>query len=387
MRFTARTDFGSGESPYGEALRSARQSGRALLDLTVSNPTQCGFNYPADVILSALGQPEGLRYAADPMGALQARQAIAHRYSVDADRVMLTASTSEAYGYLLRLLCEPGDEVLVPSPSYPLFDLLARLHDVHLVAYPLVYHDGWQVDTAALERAITPRTRAIVVVHPNNPTGHFCSAVDRAAIYDIAQRHSLAVAVDEVFLEYPVEAATGQASFAAHSASVLTFVLGGLSKLLAMPGMKVAWTIVCGPAGDQKAALERLEVIADTFLSVATPQQLALPHWLALQGAIQPQIARRVRHNLAALDIVIAGTAVSRLQVQGGWTVVLRVPALEPDVDTCIRLMQAGVVVHPGSLYGFAERGWIVMSLLPEASVFLRGAELVVEGVTENPTR
>jgi aspartate/methionine/tyrosine aminotransferase len=308
-----------------------------------------------------------------------AREVVAGLYAehygaaVSADNVVLTASTSEAYGYLLRLLCEPGDAILVPSPSYPLFDLLARLHDVDLVPYPLVYHDGWQIDPASLAAAVTPRTRAIVTIHPNNPTGHYCSASDRAALYSVAREHDLALIVDEVFLDYAVEA-DGEATLAASDPPVLTLVLGGLSKLLALPQMKLAWTIVCGPPTAVAAAMHRLEVIADTFLSVATPPQLALPQWLSHRAIIQTQIKSRVTSNLRALDQVIGGSVVSRLKMEGGWAVVLRIPATCNDHEFATRLLEErGVGVHPGSFYGFPGSGWLVISLLPEPHIFHSG--------------
>jgi aspartate/methionine/tyrosine aminotransferase len=383
MRFAERCAFDNGVSAYGAALAKARAAG-GLLDLTVSNPTRCGFAYPAEALLRPLGDPAVLQYAADPLGMRSAREAVAGLYreaygaEIAAERVLLSASTSEAYSFLLRLLCDPGDAILVPSPSYPLFDLLARLHDVELVPYPLVYHDGWQIDPASLEAAVTERTRAIVAIHPNNPTGHFCGETDRSVLFEVAERYGLPLIVDEVFLDYPVESA-GAKSFAVGGGPVPVFVLGGLSKLLALPQMKLSWTVVAGPEREADEAMERLEVIADTFLSVATPPQIALPVWLGLRQGIQAQIAERVRRNLAALDRAVAGTAVSRLRVEGGWAAVLRVPATGPDVEMAVRLIQAvGVAVHPGSFYGFASSGWLVVSLLPEATAFHAGLSRLV---------
>jgi aspartate/methionine/tyrosine aminotransferase len=384
MLFSDRSAFGGGVSSFGLALEAARARG-GLLDLTVSNPTRCGFQYSAEALLSPLADPAALHYAADPLGALSAREAVSQLYrdaygaEVSPERILLTASTSESYSYLLRLLCNPGDAILVPSPSYPLFDLLTRLHDVELVPYPLVYHDGWQIDPASLDAAVTPRTRAIVVIHPNNPTGHFCSVADRAALYETAERHGLPLIVDEVFLDYPLEEERG-VSFAVESASrVLTFTMGGLSKLLALPQMKVAWTAVTGPSALQEEAIERLEVIADTFLSVATPQQVALPVWLRGRHTIQGEIKDRLNANLAALDAAIGGTVINRLRVDAGWAAVLRVPAMERDEALAVRLMEeAGVVAHPGSLFGFPEHGWLVVSLLIPTAVFAEGVARIV---------
>ena len=392
MKFAERTDFGNAESGYGTALREARARG-GLIDLTVSNPTRCNFHYAADRLLPPLADPRALQYDADPLGMQSAREAISSLYreaygaEVPADRLLLTGSTSEAYSYLLRLFCEPGDAILVPSPSYPLFDLLARLHDVRLLPYPLVYHDGWQIDPASLAAAVTPRTRALIAIHPNNPTGHYCSSADRGALVALAREHDLPLIVDEVFLDYRIEGEgqddAGCPTFAKlrsdesdSEAGILTFVLGGLSKLLALPQMKLAWTAVCGPAAQVIAAMHRLEIIADTFLSVATPSQIALPSWLDERSGMQQQILAGVRTNLSTLDSMAKGSPISRLRVEGGWTAVLRVPALEPDIDLATRLLrQHDLAVHPGSFYGFPERGWLVISLLPQGTHFAEGIE------------
>ena len=379
MHYAARSEFGQQATAYGQALQAARDRG-SLLDLTVSNPSRCGFHF-LESLLPPLSRPEALQYDPHPLGMRRAREAVAGMYregtgvEVTPEHILLTGSTSEAYSYLLRLFCEPGDAILVPSPSYPLFDLLARLHDAELHTYPLVYHDGWQIDPASLDAAVTVRTRALVVIHPNNPTGHYCSATDREALLQCARRHGLPLIVDEVFWEYPVE---GRAACSFVSAPeedpVLTFVLGGLSKLLCLPQMKLAWTVVCGAESDVSEAMERLEVIADTFLSVATPPQLALPDWLASGPEIRRQVDARVRANLLWLDGVMAGTAVSRLRVEAGWTVVLRVPALEPDDDLATRLLRdSGTAVHSGSFYGFPARGWLVVSLLTPRDTFAAG--------------
>ncbi|SDF18224.1 Aspartate/methionine/tyrosine aminotransferase [Terriglobus roseus] len=377
MHFASRTEFGYELSPFGDALQRAKQHSE-FIDLTVSNPTRCRFDYSA-IPLNTLASEASLHYDANALGMLSARIAVAGLYSgIDAERILLTASTSEAYGFLFKLLCEPGDAILVPSPSYPLFDLLARLHDVELIKYPLVYHDGWQIDPASLEAAVTERTRAIIAIHPNNPTGHYCSGMDRAVLDDVAQRYGLPLIVDEVFLDYSVE--DSAPSFAKADAPVLTFVMGGLSKLLALPQMKLAWTVVCGSDQEVTNALQRLEIITDTFLSVATPVQAALPAWLSVRAQIQQQILERVTANLIALDNLIRGTVVSRLRVEGGWCVVLRVPAVMDDVALAISLLdQAHVAVHPGSFYGFPSKGWLVVSLLGNPAQFAEGLQRMLQ--------
>lgn len=384
MHFAARTSFDPEPTAYSAALSAARSRG-PVLDLTVSNPTRCGFDFPAAVV-EALSHPAVLQYDPDPAGMRTARDAVSAMYAerhgaqISTEDILLTASTSESYSYLLRLFCEPGDAVLVPFPSYPLFDLLGALHDVELRPYTLLRHDGWRVDINSLRAAVTPRTRALVVIHPNNPTGHFCSEEDRDYLLAFAREHELPLIVDEVFLEYGLE---GNApSFlvkrsalepASGGEKVLTVVLGGISKLLCLPQMKLGWMALQGPRDLVTTARSRLEIIADTFLSVGTLPQIALPTWLRQQRPIAAQVQERTLGNLAHLDRVLPGTAVSRLRVEAGWTVVLRVPSLGSDEALAVQLLeQYGVALHPGSLYGFGG-GWLVCSLLPRPEEFRRG--------------
>ena len=359
QRWAARTEFGDGVHPLAEAVAQARAAGVPLIDLTVSNPTRCGFRYDAEAIFA------GLDAAVSP------------------DRLLLTGSTSEAYGYLLRLLCDADDEILVPQPSYPLFDLLAWLNDVRLQPYPLLRHDGWRIDLDALRRTVSPRTRAIVLVHPNNPTGHTVDAEERRQVAALAAEFGLAMIVDEVFLDFAVEGHAPR-SFAAGDTPVLTFVLSGLSKVLALPQMKLAWIVVCGPAGACDEAMRRLEFIADTFLSPNAPVQHAVGHWMALAAPMQAQILERVRANLRSLDGVLAKQALcSRLPVQAGWCVVLRVPATVADEELALLLLQQKrIVVHPGSFYGLLARGWLILSLLPPVNAFEEGVDALMNGVS-----
>jgi aspartate/methionine/tyrosine aminotransferase len=376
-RFSARTGWDVGESGFAAAIREARAAGRGLVDLTVSNPTVCGFEYDSAAILGALGGAGALTYDPDPRGMRSAREAVAGYYAehgaeVDPDAVVLTTSTSEGYGYLFRLLCDAGDEVLVAQPSYPLFDFLADLEDVRLRAYPLFYDYGWWIDFAELEQRIGPRTRAIVVVHPNNPTGHATGAVERARLEEICARHGLSLIVDEVFLDYPL-GATRVESFAVGAHPVLTFVLSGMSKIAGLPQMKVGWIVGLGPEEVRRQAMGRLEVVADTFLSMSAPVQLALPVWLAGRAGIQGQIRERVRGNLrAAME-----SGVEVLQVEAGWSAILRLPQRSGGEVAEDLLREAGVVVHPGSFYGIGEAGRVVVSLLGSAGEFRVGMERV----------
>jgi len=350
-----------------------------MCDLTASNPTRCGFDYDAEAILGALRSPAALDYDPNPKGLLRAREAVtayyaAHEAAVGPEHIFLTTSTSEAYSFLFRLLCDPGDEVLIAEPSYPLFDFLADLEDVRLVAYPLFYDYGWHLDPAALRERITSRTRAIVVVHPNNPTGHYTKAPERALLEEICAEFGLALIVDEVFLDYPLEGAA-EPSFSAGEHPVLSFVLSGLSKVSGLPQMKAAWVGCFGPGPILAGALGRLEVIADTFLSMNAPVQWAMPAWLAGRESIQEQIRARTRENLLALDAVFpAGSLAGRLVAEAGWYAVLRIPAVATDEETVLRLLgEYGVAVHSGDFFGLSDSGWLVVSLLASSRDFSIG--------------
>jgi alanine-synthesizing transaminase len=386
-RFSTRTQWESAEDVYTLALREARAAGKPLIDLTASNPTTCGFAFDAEKLLAPLSNPAALVYDPDPRGMISAREAVAQYYAdhgatVSPDDIILTTSTSEAYSYLFRLLCDPGDEVLIPQPSYPLFDLLAGLENVALKPYPLFYDHGWHIDPAELERSITPRTRAILFVHPNNPTGNYASENEKIELAAICGRHGLALIVDEVFLDYAISDRAETVSFTvqnpAQKSSILTFVLSGMSKIAALPQMKASWLVCHGPKDLQAAALTRLEVIADTFLSMNAPIQLALPSWLQAREPIQQQIRTRVRENFAAVQ----AAGLEYLEWQAGWCLVLRVPASEDDLALAARLVQeAGVIVHPGSFYGMAPAGRLTVSLLLEPKTFQRGIGCLAEAI------
>jgi alanine-synthesizing transaminase len=368
------------ESGFAAAIREARAAGRELIDLTVSNPTVCGFEYDAEAILRPLGNVGALTYDPDPRGMRSAREAVAEYYGdhgadVDPDEVVLTTSTSEGYGFLFRLLCDANDEVLVAQPSYPLFDFLADLEDVRLKSYPLFYDQGWWIDFAELEKRIGPRTKAVVVVNPNNPTGHATGIAERQRLEEICVRRGLAVIVDEVFLDYPLTEQRLR-SFAVGPHPVLTFCLSGMSKIAGLPQMKAGWIVGLGPEAERSQAMGRLEVIADTFLSMNAPVQGALPRWLAGRKAIQGQILERLRQNLGAAQ----GSGVEVLQVEGGWSAILRLPQMGEDDLAERLLLEVGVLVHPGSFYGIPELGRVVISLLGPEGEFREGLERVVHG-------
>lgn len=366
--------------------------GLPILDLTASNPTQCGFHYDTQLLADLAS--EGARlYDPDPRGMRLARAAVSayyadHGATVDEAQVVLTTSTSEGYSWLFRLLCDPGDAVLIAQPSYPLFDLLATIDDVVLNPYALLYdpagEHGWSLDFHALREQITPRTRAILVVHPNNPTGHYTTAAEQGALMELCHELGLALIVDEVFLDYPLSGRETEAtrSFATGDSSALTFVLSGLSKVAALPQMKASWIVCLGPEAIRREAMRRLEIIADTFLSMNAPVQHAMPGWLSGRGAIQQEIRERVQQNLAALDRALTNQhSVARLACDGGWYATLRTPPFTTDETLAIRLMEErGVAVHPGSFFGFREPNRLVVSLLRTVDVFAEGIAAVIAG-------
>ena len=380
MRFSERSNWNTEESDLSRAHRERSQAGLPIADLTASNPTRCGFNYDAEV-LTSLTDSRALDYDPQPRGLLLARGAVCayyadHGVTVALEQVVLTTSTSEAYSFLFRLLCDPGGEILVPQPGYPLFDFLAVLDDVRLRAVPLVYDHGWQIDPEEFRRAITPATRAIVLVHPNNPTGHFTKSWEARELGKLCREFDLALIVDEVFLDYAFAGVSE--SFTSGLDEVPVFVVSGLSKIVGLPQMKAAWIVATGPERD--GALDRLEVIADTFLSMNAPVQWALPEWLAGRGAMQRQIRDRTRANLAELDRQLERQeTVRRLEVEGGWYAVLRIAALQPDELTVRELLEPGVWVHPGYFFGLPESGWLVLSLLAPEWEFSAGVTILVD--------
>jgi alanine-synthesizing transaminase len=394
MRFSQRTNWNSEESKLSRAHRERLRSGLPIADLTASNPTRCGFVYDQN-LLAALTDPRALDYDPQPLGLDAARAAICryyadHHASVPPEQIVLTTSTSEAYSYLFRLLCDPGEEILVLQPGYPLFDFLAVLDDVGLKAAPLVYDHGWQIDPEGLRRAISPRTRAIVIVHPNNPTGHFTKLWEAKELAALCREFGLSLIVDEVFLDYPLHQAESPASFAAGLEDVPVFVVGGLSKICGLPQMKAAWIVAAAstPKPVLEPALDRLEVIADTFLSTNAPVQWALPQWLAGRHDIQHQILTRLWANLVELDRQLAPhDAARRLDVEGGWYTVLRIPALQPDETTVRELLDRGVWIHPGYFFGMPESGWLVVSLLTPEAEFREGVTILLNYLSKHHFR
>jgi alanine-synthesizing transaminase len=385
MRFSRRTGWNTEESDLARAHRRRVEAGLPIADLTASNPTRCGFDFSPD-LLQALTDTRAFDYDPQPRGLPAAREAVCayykeHGVGLDPAQIVLTTSTSEAYSFLFRLVCDPGSEILVPQPGYPLFDYLAVLDDVRVRPAPLVYDHGWQIDPEGLRRAITPQTRAIVLVHPNNPTGHFTKPWEAEELGRLCREFELSLIVDEVFLDYSL--GENSSSFAAGLEGLPVFVVSGLSKIAGLPQMKAAWIVATGP--ERAAALDRLEVIADTFLSMNAPVQWALPRWLEGRRAIQKQIRERTAANLAELDRQLAALpVVNRLKVEGGWYAVLRVPAIRPDEETVLALLDAGVWVHPGYFFGLPNSGWLVVSLLGPEREFSTGVTGLIESLGMN---
>jgi aspartate/methionine/tyrosine aminotransferase len=372
------------------AIAGKRRAGVPILDLTESNPTRAGVTYPAD-LLAPLGHPRALDYDPQPLGLWSARAAVAADFRrrgtvISADRVALTSSTSEAYALLFKLLCNAGDNVLVPHPSYPLFDHLTGLESVEAVPYSLEYHGSWRVDVDSIRRAATGRTRAILIVSPNNPTGSFLHRDDLAAINALALQHGWAIIGDEVFADYPLDAAP-HAAHVLSGASVVTFSLGGLSKSAGLPQVKLGWIGIGGPSHQVDQVLRAYEIVADTYLSVSTPVQAAAADLIERGAAIRAQILSRVRRNLDSLRKIAAGhPAVEVLRVEGGWTATIKVPQLRTEEALVLELLeQDNVLLHPGYFFDFDREAFIIVSLLVEPDGFDRGVGCALRRATEAP--
>lgn len=377
--FSQRTNWKLTRNKYTEAVEETRALAQPIIDLTVSNPTQCRFHYDSERILNAFRNPKALSYEPEAKGLPAAREEVVRYYkedhglTVDPEAVLLTTSTSEAYSHVFRLLCNAHDEILVPRPSYPLFDFLGDLQDICLIPYSLEYAHGWFVDFHSLIRALTPRTRAVLLVHPNNPTGSYVHAEERNRLNELCRERGLALIVDEVFLDYGLSDAHPH-SFVTNE-ECLTFTLSGLSKIAALPQMKVAWVIASGPETEKKAALERLEIIADTYLSLNSPTQWAFAELLEQRNSVRPQVLQRVRENWNCLQAAVRkANECELLDVEGGWYAVLRVRSEWTDEELAIELLRkTHTLVHPGHFYDFAEDGNIVLSLITPTQDFRRG--------------
>jgi len=374
--FSSRLRWDAPSNPLTQLLAEKRGAGARILDLTESNPTRAGFVYPHEQILAALAGPGALRYEPDPRGILPAREAVSEYYAkrgvaVDPARILLTASTSEAYSYIFKLLCDPSDEILVPRPSYPLFEYLAAVESVRVKQYPLRYDGGWHIDFPALATAIHARTKAIVIVNPNNPTGSYLKREEWARLKQLG----VPVVSDEVFSDFAFAPDASRVATLAEPQSVLTFAMSGLSKIAGLPQMKLGWIVAGGPR--HEAALEGLEWIADTFLSVGTPVQHALPELLRASVEIRAQIQERTAANLALLRASLDKSAPAHvLAVEGGWYATLQVPRTRTEQQWALDLLaQDEVLVQPGFFYDFESEAYLILSLLTAPDTFRDGIQ------------
>ena len=394
--FSARLDWDRSENALAQRERERRAAGEPIIDLTESNPTRVSLPYPTEALREALGAGAMHGYDPAPFGLASAREAVARGYravagSIDAGQIVVTASSSESYALLFKLLCDPGDAVLVPEPSYPLFDYLAHLEGVRPIGYRLIYDGDWHIDfdSLAAARASGGRVRAVVVVNPNNPTGSYVADSDLARLAEVAAAADLAVISDEVFADYRfADALAPSAPCLAAAPTIttraLTFSLGGLSKASGLPHLKLGWIAVAGPRQLTHDALSRLELINDTYLSAAGPVQRALPRLLDLGAGVRAAIQDRVSRNRSRLLAVLRpGSPCTCLNTQGGWTAILRVPDLSGDGGSDERwalrlLVEDGVLVHPGYLFDMPSGAYLVVSLLPEPDAFDRGIAAIV---------
>ncbi len=387
--FSSRLNWDLRPNRISALLDSRRRAGAPILDLTESNPTHAGLSYPASELLAALGDLRSLRYEPSPAGAAEAREAVSAYYaargaSVAPGRIVLTASTSEAYGWLFKLLADPGDEVLVPRPSYPLFEFLGHLESARMIEYPLVYDGDWRIDFSTLAAALTSRTRAIVVVNPNNPTGSFLKSAELDRLVALAAKHGLAIISDEVFADYTLAPDPDRVSTLAPVTGALAFSLSGLSKIAGLPQLKLGWIVVAGPDELRAAALSRLELIADTYLSVSAPAQCGAARLLEVGANVREQISARTRQNLEWLRAAVAGSAAGVLKVEGGWYATLEVPRTRGEEEWALELLDRdAVLVQPGFFYDFEREAFLVVSLLTPPEVFREGAGRLLARVSE----
>jgi alanine-synthesizing transaminase len=370
-------------------LEEKKRAGARILDLTESNPTRAGFDYPSEEVLGPLAQAQAMLYEPEPRGLPVAREAVAGYYAergfdVDPERIHLTASTSEAYSFLFKLLADHGESVLVPQPSYPLFEFLAALEGVELRPYELhyVHAAGWSIDFDSIERAVAPSARAIILVSPNNPTGSFIKLREVERLNAICARHDLALIADEVFGDYGFEGDDRRAESLVSNKSALTFVMSGLSKILALPQMKLGWIVTNGPARLREEAIRRLDFIADTFLSVSAPIQHSAPAWLRLRESIQRQILNRVRSNLAWLRDATAESPLRSLNVEGGWYATLELPRQFSEEEWAMALLEEDdTLAHPGYFFDFQREAFLILSLLPRDEIFREAAGRILTRV------
>ena len=375
--FSSRTKWNMVPNQLSDLVTAKRARGEIIIDLTESNPTLCNFLYPGKEILSAIANESSLSYQPDPRGLPATRKVIADYYAtlgvtVEPENIVLTASTSEAYSFLFKLLCNVNDEVIVPQPSYPLFEYLCQLNDVGFRHYSLAYDGEWHIDFESFQSAFTNRTRAIVLVHPNNPTGSYIKQNEFERVCAFATEHQCAIITDEVFGPYDFSSDIHRANILTSNVSVLSFSLNGISKLLGLPQFKLSWIVVRGNSQQTEEALNRLDIIADTFLSVNTPAQVALPKLLEFSSSIKEQIRQRVISNFYLLQKEFAGSHITIFHVEGGWYAILQFPQFHRDDEWAVEILQhQNILVYPGLFFDIEQKSCIVISLLPSSKLFV----------------
>ena len=386
--FSQRTGWSLSSNQLIARLTTLQNEGKPIIDLTESNPTRCGISYPQDEILSVFHDTKNIIYEPSSQGIVEARRAICGYYKeksfdISSERIFLTASTSEGYSFLFRLLLNPHDHILVPRPSYPLFEYLANLNDVAIDNYSLVYEDGWDIDMDSLEKSVSSQTRAIVLVNPNNPTGSFVKREEIAQINRMCQKYNLAIICDEVFLDYPFDGKNEKSTSLVGNPEVLTFVLSGISKSLGLPQMKLGWGVVSGPKDLVDEAINRLEIILDTYLSVNTPAQNALKAWFLLRPGIQKEIHRYLNENRQFLFKNISTLdQCSYLNGEGGWYAVLSLPKKLSEEDWVNLFLEKDYVfTHPGYFFDFQDEPYVVLSLLCAPEIFKEGVSRVINRI------
>ncbi len=386
--FSSRVPGDLGPNAVAAAVERTKLAGRGFDDLTVANPTHADIQYPPD-LLASLGDERSLRYEPQPLGLMAAREAVSADYArrsirIPPSHIILTASSSESYSLLFKLLCDPGESVLVPTPSYPLFEHLTRLENVHALPYRTEYHGTWTIDLDELRHAIDDTTKAILVVSPNNPTGGWLKRDELAALVELCAAHHLVLIGDEVFADYPIDPAPGAIrSVVGDQPNVLTVSLGGLSKAVGLPQLKLGWMALRGPSAQVHAALMRLEIVADAYLSVSTPVQYAAPRLLEQGHAVRQQIRHRVVQNYRMLQQAVSAVpSCQLLRAEGGWSAVLRIPHTMPEDERVIRLLEEDhVLVHPGYFFDFPREGYLVVSLLTRPDTFRSAIDRVLASV------
>ena len=396
MKFSVRTSWNREQNRMTRLYHELREKGTTIHDLTVSNPTECGITYPCPQIFSSLSDPQSLHYAPDPHGLLTARRAVTAYYQehsavIDEDNVFITASTSEAYSFLFSLLCNPGETVLAPRPSYPLFEFLAQLAGVRLNYYPLRYDGGWYIDTEAFARAMTPSTKAIILVHPHNPAGMFIKNDEYKRILTIAERHGAVLIADEVFIDFPLSSRKDFVGTTAGVSDVPTFTISGISKTLGLPQLKLGWIVISGEEKYSREAAGRLEILSDTYLSVNTPVQLALPELMSCCIPVRRSIQDRIRSNYEYIHSLLSGSGqqmsypCSALETEGGWYTILRIPRTQTAEAWAIELLaKHNIYVYPGHFFDFEDEGFLVASLLTDEATFRHSIKLLADYIAES---